>query len=1058
MSWLLLSEQLWRVRSRLPQPTRSLNYLSPGTTAIRPGHSLQTTALVRRDWSLAEAWLYRAKGRDVTPERHQKADHLYHAALEVEPDSRAAFLDDACAGDEELRRAAESMLRAHYKGDNDFEEPTLKLAAGAVAERQSLSLAGKNLSHYRVLSLIGAGGMGEVHLAEDMRLGRRLALKLLPASVTNDAERVHRFEQEARAASALNHPNILTIYDIGEVDGCHFIATEYVKGETLRQRMSGNNISLKDALDIIVQIADALSAAHKVGVVHRDIKPENIMIRQDGYIKVLDFGLAKLTERTTTDGRSERGLLPLVSTEPGLVMGTPQYMSPEQVRGIDVDERTDIFSLGIVFYEVLAGRPPFEGSTVSDLIAAILHKEPPPINESASGVSVELQRIIRRILLKDKEERYQSVEEFLFDIERLKSDEKNLDHHHPTLPRLSGRADTQAITETTKAEARAETPKGILVQSINVPGHRTLRIQNVLHSIKRHKSAALLTLAALFLVSTAIVYLVYRPIRPSSFDNDSTSRSQGIKITRIANTGEALSLAISPDGKYIAYTAGDGAKPSIWIKQVTTSNSIQIVPPIDGIYGNLAFSVSGDFIYYNVVGSGLYQVSILGGTSRKIFSAGLLSSFSLSPDEKKVALVEAEKTLVVANVDGTDRREIRKPADYELFSSPAWSPDGKSIAYTASTNDYCALIQIRLDSEAITIIGSQKWKSIGEIAWLSNGSGLIVTASDEGSQSIQIWYVSYPGGEARRITNDLNHYTGISLTRNASTLATIQSTSVYNIEVASVGDISQGKQITHGSSAYKQPSYLPDGRIVYEAIGSTADIWIMDANGTNQKQLTYDEENSFPLASPDGRYIVFVSNRNGNRGISRMDVDGNNSRQLTSDKNKFFFYPQTSPDSKWLIYNTSDDAGSFLWKLPIDGGEPVRLIEHEATSSAISPDGTLLAYFYRNRDSNSDGIAVIPIEGGQPIRTYKVSESLFVWNPFLSPRLCWIGEGRVIAYLDENGTIWSLPIDGGLPKQLASFKSGRLQIRSYDLSRDGKNIVYTRSSGVSDVVLLTDFR
>jgi eukaryotic-like serine/threonine-protein kinase len=604
----------------------------------------------------------------VSPERHQKAGHLYHAALEVEPGSRAAFLDGACGGDEELRREAELLLRAHDKGGNYFAEPTLEIAAGLVAERQSLSLAGKSLSHYRVLSLIGAGGMGEVYLAEDMRLGRRLALKLLPASVTNDAERVRRFEQEARAASALNHPNILTIYEIGEVDGCHFIATEYVKGETLRQRMSGKNISLKEALDIIVQIADALSAAHKVGVVHRDIKPENIMIRQDGYIKVLDFGLAKLTERTTTDGRSERGLLPLVSTEPGLVMGTPQYMSPEQVRGIDVDERTDIFSLGIVFYEVLAGRPPFEGSTVSDLIAAILHKEPPPINEAASGVSAALQRIIRRILLKDKEERYQAVEEFLFDIERLQPDEKHLDHHQATLPRLSGRADTQAITETTKAESRAETPKGILVQNINLPGNRTLRIQNALHSIKRHKSAALLTLAALLLVSPAIVYLAYKSSGPSSFNNDSTNQSQGIKTTRIANTGEARSVVISPDGKYVAYTAGDRAKPSIWIKQVTTSNNIQIVPPTSGIYGNLIFPVSGDFIYYNEIGNGLYQVSILGGTSRKIVSTKqFVSSFSLSPDEKKVALLEGPKTLVVVNVDGTERREITKPADYEFF-------------------------------------------------------------------------------------------------------------------------------------------------------------------------------------------------------------------------------------------------------------------------------------------------------------------------------------------------------------------------------------------------------
>ncbi|HET9533091.1 MAG TPA: serine/threonine-protein kinase, partial [Blastocatellia bacterium] len=352
----------------------------------------------------------------MTPERHRQLGDLYHEALEREPQARAAFLREACNGDEELRREVESLLRAHDEVGNYFASPALELAAGLVAKQENLSLMGQSLSHYRVLRLIGAGAMGEVYLAEDTRLGRKVALKLLPKEFTQDQERVRRFDKEARAVSALNHPNIVAIYEVGQIDRRHFIAIEYIEGETLRGRLNRGPIELSEALEIGAQMASALEAAHEAGIVHRDIKPENIMLRPDGYVKVLDFGLAKLTKRGVNSGDNERETRAGVTTLAGTVLGTPRYMSPEQARGLAVDARTDIFSLGVILYEMAAGRTPFGGATTSDVIAAILKDEPPPLVEAPE----ELEQVIRKALAKERDARYSSAADLAAELKRLK--------------------------------------------------------------------------------------------------------------------------------------------------------------------------------------------------------------------------------------------------------------------------------------------------------------------------------------------------------------------------------------------------------------------------------------------------------------------------------------------------------------------------------------------------------------------------------------------------------------------------------------------------------------
>src|SRR5215471_1172653 len=358
---------------------------------------------------------------DMNPDRWRQIGHLYHTALELEPAAHAAFLDKACDGDDELRREVESLLHAHEQADGFIDGKVAGVVAEMAARQQVASFAGRSLGHYQTLSLIGAGGMGEVYLAEDTRLGRKVALKLLPAAFTQDKERVRRFKQEARAASSLNHPNILTIHELDEAStaegGAHYIVSAFVEGATLPAMLRGGRLDVGKATAIAEQVAGALSVAHDAGIVHRDIKPENVMVRPDGLVKVLDFGLAKLTEAQTRQADSEASTN--LSTAPGIVMGTVSYMSPEQARGQKVDLRADIFSLGVVLYEMIAGRRPFEGSTMSDVIAALLTAEPPPLGQYCAEATAEMERIVGKCLAKDREARYQSAEELLAELNTL---------------------------------------------------------------------------------------------------------------------------------------------------------------------------------------------------------------------------------------------------------------------------------------------------------------------------------------------------------------------------------------------------------------------------------------------------------------------------------------------------------------------------------------------------------------------------------------------------------------------------------------------------------------
>lgn len=445
----------------------------------------------------------------MTTKQWEQIKQVFHAALEHEPGHRSAFLARECADDDSLRREVQSLLESHELADDFIETPASDVAAALLAEGQAGLLAGQMVGHFKIADVLATGGMGEVYLADDSRLGRKVALKLLPPQFTVNTDRVRRFDREARAASALNHPNIVTIHEIGETDSLHFIATEFVDGETLRKHLTNTRLTVGEVLDISIQIASALQTAHEAGIVHRDIKPENIMLRRDGVVKVLDFGLAKLTREESGATAAQSVAQSRNDTNPGVVMGTVGYMSPEQARGHDVDARTDIWSLGVVLYEMVAGSPPFEGETPSHVIVKILENESPPLSPRVV-VPEELERIVVKALRKDPELRYQTAGELELELKNLK-EELTVEARLKRL-RSSDPADSQAATnrksgasETIRRSAR--TDDGIT--------RNTTAVEYYVGEAKRHKT---LTAVALLIILVSAVGLTYSVINRRKTD------------------------------------------------------------------------------------------------------------------------------------------------------------------------------------------------------------------------------------------------------------------------------------------------------------------------------------------------------------------------------------------------------------------------------------------------------------------------------------------------------------------------------------------------------------
>ena len=996
----------------------------------------------------------------MTPERWQQVKSIFNSALQYPPQERNSFLSQACSGDAILRSEVESLIASHEKSGEFIDDPAYQ-AASWLADENSELQPGATVGSYQVLSFLSRGGMGEVYLAQDSRLNRKVALKLLPSTFTKDNDRLRRFAQEARAASALNHPNIITIYEIQQVNSTHIIATEFVEGETLRQRLSHSSLSLDEALNIAMQVADALSSAHKAGIVHRDIKPENVMLRPDGYVKVLDFGLAKLSEGTTSSISAEAPTLQ-VRTGSGIVMGRAGYMSPEQARGLIVDARSDIFSLGATLYEMVARRKPFEGETPSDTLASILKSEPTPLSRIVPGLPAELLRIVSKSLRKDREERYQVVKDLWLDLKSLKQE---LEFQEKLDRSIGGEDRTEPAN---RAESTSVMP---LAQATEPRSAITSISESLSLEIKRHKLGTAITLLILMLVVGAASFGIYKYVnRPAPVE-----RFSDIKLSRITNSGNVIDSTISPDGKYIVYALSDRSTQGLYIRQVSTANDKEIVPPAPvGIFG-MTFSQDGSELFYvvkqNLDAGTLYRIPVLGGTPTKILQA-IDSPVSFSSDGKRFTFLRGnypnpgESALMIANIDGSGERavSVQKLPNRLVpifFAGPSWSPDNRIVAASLlRLGGSSRVVGFSVEDGSEKDLSNDRWPFSGRVHWLPDMSGLIVVAGDSASVA-QLWHISYPGGKSRRITNDLGAYRSLGMTAEGRSFATVQANGLLNLWVVPDGKSEKAIRLPtgniglYGSAVGNNVSWTPDGRIVYVSNeGSMPDIWITNPDGSNRKQLTSNGASNFtPVVTHDGRRIVYSSVRDGVRTLWRMDNDGSNPIKLTNGPSDS--QPSLTPDDKWVVFASLEGSQPQIYKVSIDGGTPIRLTDHRASAPSVSPDGKWLAFsFAESRDpfAPANRIAVMPFDGPGELKIFEVKVS-----GTLQMLLRWSNDGKSILYTVNASNIsnlWKLPINGDKTEQVTDFKENL--ISSFDWSRDGKTLACARGTLLRDAVLITD--
>ncbi len=1023
-------------------------------------------ALARYQTSTAWVYLDRVTKSDSNEDRDRwkQVEELFNSALLLAGPAREAFLSKA-SDDESLLEQVRSLLKSSDHEDSFMDEPAFSFGL-AVIQAESEAMIGESIDRYQLLRLVGCGGMSEVYLAHDSRLGRDIALKLLPSGITSDPRQVRRFEQEARAASAISHPNVGHIYEIGESQGRRYIAMEYVAGNTLREVLKGGALGIDRAIQIVIEVLGALKAAHDVGVVHRDIKPENIMLREDGYVKVLDFGIAKLIEERRA--QFEGPLLSSLHTEPEVLMGTSHYMSPEQLRKQAVSQRTDLWSVGVLLYEVLAGRRPFQGAVFSDVVISILEDE--PLSLVDTNLPLPLQQILAKALCKDQNRRYQNAADMLADLRQvLKSDSR------PDSFSLH-KVDDERETENSPGNAtlKLESPRrasGADSRAVTVGGRldtietKARTVWSRLSWFRRWNwSAVPVLLLIVGIVGTYGVFQIWRSARIPT-------REFNLRFNRVDLHSSSISdTAISPDGKYVASVTNEVGKQAIHIMELATSSDLRISPPSALGFSGLTFSADGNYLYYLEIESEtgtLYRVSKLGGGQRKIL-ANVNTAVGFSQDGTRIAFVrhntvDDSPELTVAFADGTSERLVAKRtrADTDSFlvhprgPGPVWSPDGKAIACPtrnqSSKPQEMNVEVIDPETGSSRRLNTRRWFDISGITWLNDGGALVVAAKDNATSPWQLVWLSYPGGESRNITNDPNNYTKLSGTRDSGQLLTLnteENSSIWLVPADSSTEITPAN--VKQRSGVSDITYLQDGRFLYSAFdGEYANLWVQDPASGSVNQLTFEHNDNYrPAISPDQRFIVFVTSRAGPGNIWRMNLDGTQQRQLTFGS--YEDMPAVTPDGKWVIYRTGRD----LSKVSIDGGPSTKLLEASALFPVVSPDGLLLA-FLTNEAPNSKQwtLKVCDLETLTVRKRFELPEAT---NPFAGLR--WSPNSQALIYvttLDGAANLWLQSLDGSSARQLTRFKDAEIQ--SFAWSWRGEHIACVRNTKTTIPILVRLF-
>jgi eukaryotic-like serine/threonine-protein kinase len=880
---------------------------------------------------------------------------------------------------------------------------------------------GTRLGSYDIVTSLGAGGMGEVYRARDENLGREVAIKVLPKELASDPDRLRRFEQEARAAAALNHPNILAVYGFSTTEEhAPYLVTELLQGQTLRERMQQGEIPVRKAVEFALQTARGLAAAHANGIVHRDLKPENLFLTRDGVVKILDFGLAKLIGPDVTGPQSSAATISITGV--GVVLGTVGYMSPEQVRGQTLEYRSDIFSLGAVLYEMLSGKRAFPGKTPADTMSAILKEEPAELSGTGRNLPPALGRIVHRCLEKDPAERFQSASDLAFNLELLSREESG-----------SGAAVVLAAGK-----------------------NRRLPI------------AVLATLAVLG--AAGLTYLA-RGVRPSAIN------SPPVKLMRLTDfEGMEEFPALSPDRKSVAFTADVGGRRQVWVRLLSGGTPLQVThDDADHQYPRWSPD-SSSLIYFSPSqepdGEGkIWQITALGGTSRPLVNS--LGGADLSNDGKHIAYFHSNQgtlELAVADPDGSNSRRVTiLPSEYN-YSDLRWSPDDQKLGFQRGrTFDYDVFYApVKGGStQAIT----QDGNPLAGFAWLPDGSGVVYSSSRGDTvlylRTMNLWSVQTGGKNLRQLTFGETSYISPDLDRHGNIVATRRQIQFdiwrYPVDDNPKENIRRGVQITHQTGTVQTPSAGPgDHELVYLSdSGGHGNLWVLNLETQQNRQVTFEHDPQVaigvPVWSPDGKHIAYVK-----RGVSGWNVDlwlmnpdGSDAHKV-SDGGGWACW---SPDSRWLYFSPPSQNGFRIEKASPAGGPSV-LVREEGQKPAVDAGGRLffvLTLPALNGLSDMEILVANP-ENGTPQELVRISGSRLssLMQPVLSP------DGRWLAALLTDGpttNIWAQPTAGGPMRRITDFgRQATFISRRVSWSSDGRSIYAAVGRGEADIILLSDIR